>query len=165
MAAADAQRRRRLRQQPRNVGAHALLHEMLGDEKKNDPAEAGQMAYLLGCTDPESGFAYSPDALPRHCPLCEGEMAGNLMLLYQQTGDQYLMEWIARMTKTLRRYAIVCDRPGVGQVAAYCQGGNGGQVGFTVGEPPVRKTNDPSLGGWQYLNVGWATGDFPSGMN
>lgn len=25
----------------RNVGAHALLHEMLGAEKKNDPAEAG----------------------------------------------------------------------------------------------------------------------------
>src|ERR1051325_2138716 len=57
----------------RNVGAHALLHAVFGAEKQNDPAEAGQMFYLLGCTDPESGFAYSPDALPRECPLGEGE--------------------------------------------------------------------------------------------
>ncbi|MHB9037418.1 MAG: hypothetical protein ACYC64_12195 [Armatimonadota bacterium] len=144
----------------RNVGAHALLHEMLGAEKKNDPAEAGQMAYLLGCTDPESGFAYSPDTLPRHCPLGEGEMARNIMLLYQQTGDKYLFDWASRMIKTLRYYAILRDEPGVGSVAAYCQGGNGGQGGFIVGEPPVRATNDSSLGGWQHLYVGWATGAF-----
>ena len=37
----------------RNVGAHALLHAMLGAEKENDPAEAGQIAYLLSLTPTE----------------------------------------------------------------------------------------------------------------
>src|SRR6266404_9085735 len=128
----------------RNVGAHALLHAMFGVEKQNDPAEAGEMAYLLGCTDPESGFAYSPDTLPRQCPLGEGEMARNLMLLYEQTHEAWLLDWAKIMVGTLRRYAIVYERPGIGQVAAYCQGGAGGQGGFIVGEPPVRETKDPS---------------------
>lgn len=144
----------------RNVGAHALLHEMLGFEKRNDPAEAGQLAYLLGCTDPDTGFSYSPDKLPRECPLGEGEQARNLMLLYEQTHDQRLLNWAGRMIQTLRTYAITYEHPGVGRVAAFCQGGNGGQGGFVVGEPPVRQTKDPSLGGWQHLYVGWAAGAF-----
>jgi hypothetical protein len=144
----------------RNVGAHALLHAMFGDEKTNDPAEAGQLAYLLGCTDPASGFSYSPDSLPRHCPLGEGEQAKNLMLLYEQTKDPRLFDWAQKMIKTLQMYAIEYDRPGVGKVAAFCQGGKGGQGGFNVGTPPVRETKDPSLEGWQHLYVGWAAGAF-----
>lgn len=144
----------------RNVGAHALLHEIFGDEKKNDPAEAGQLAYLLGCTDPASGFSYSPDSLPRHCPLGEGEQARNIMLLYQQTGDPMLLEWAGRMIKTLQYYAYVENKPGIGQIAYYRQGGGGGQLGFNVGEPPATNAADPSLGGWQHLYVGWGVGAF-----
>jgi hypothetical protein len=144
----------------RNMGAHALLHAMFGDEKKNDPAEAGELAYLLGCTDPDSGFSYSPDALPRNCPLGEGEEAKNVMLLYQQTKDPHLFEWAQKMIKTLQYYATEFDEPGVGEEAAYCQGGAGGQGGFTVGTPPARTTTDPSLGGWQHLYVGWAAAAF-----
>jgi hypothetical protein len=144
----------------RNVGANALLHAIFGDEKKNDPAEAGELAYLLGCTDPASGFSYSPDALPRECPLGEGEQAKNIMLLYQQTKDPRLFEWAQKMMKTFRLYAIEYDRPGIGKVAAFCQGGRGGQGGFIVGTAPVRKTDDPSLQGWQHLYVGWAAGAF-----
>jgi hypothetical protein len=144
----------------RNVGAQAMLHEMFGAEKANDPAEAGEMAYLLGCTDPASGLAYSPDHLPRRCPLGQGELAKNVMLLYEQTRDPRLLAWAGQMIETLRRYAVVCDRPGLGQVAAYCQGGEDGQGGFIVGEPPLRETKDPTLGGWQHLYVGWAAGAF-----
>jgi len=144
----------------RNVGAHALLHQMFGAEKKNDPAEAGQLAYLLGCTDPPSGFSYSPDSMIRHCPLGEGEQARNIMLLYQQTGDPARLEWAGKMIKTLRYYAYVEDRPGIGQIAFYRQGGGGGQFGFNVGEAPAKSAADPSLGGWQHLYVGWAVGAF-----
>jgi hypothetical protein len=87
-------------------------------------------------------------------------MARNVMLLYEQTHEKQLLDWARTMVGTLRRYAIVYDRPGIGQVAAYCQGGGGGQGGFTVGEPPVRQTSDPSIGGWQHLYVGWAAGAF-----
>ncbi len=139
----------------RNVGAHALLHEMFGPEKNNDPAESGELAYLLGCIDPDSGLAYSPDRLPRHCPLGEGEMARNVMLLYEQTKNPVYLEWEQRMIKTLRRYAIVYERPGIGKVAAYTQGGQGGQGGFDVGESPALTTQDPTLDGWQFLYSGW----------
>ncbi|MBM3845911.1 MAG: hypothetical protein FJ405_06460, partial [Verrucomicrobia bacterium] len=144
----------------RNVGAHALLRRMFGAAKAADPGEAGQMAYLLGCTDPESGFPYSPDKLPRHCALGHGELAKNLILLYEQTKDPSLKEWVIRMLATLRHYASVEERPGIGNVAFYRQGGIGGQGGFNVGEPPVQKTTDLTIGGWQHLYVGWATGAF-----
>ena len=140
----------------RNVGAHALLRAMLGGEKKGDPAEVGEIGYLLSITDPASGFAYSPDMLPRECPLGEGEMAKNLMLLYQQTGQKPYWEWAERMTKTLRTYAVFSDLPHVGAVAAFCQGGRGGQGGFFIGEPVVKVAKDPTLEGWQYLYVGWS---------
>lgn len=139
----------------RNVGAHALLHEMFGAEKNNDPAEAGEIAYLLGCTDPASGFAYCPDHLPRVCPLGEGEMARNVMLLYEQTGKPYLLEWARKMIKTFPRYVVIHNEPGVGEVASFVQGGGAGQGGFVVGQPPASSTTDPTLGGWQYLDVGW----------
>lgn len=140
----------------RAVGAHALLHEMFGVEKNNDRAEAGEIAYLLGCVDPESGLAYSPDQLPRQCPLAEGEMARNVLLLYEQTKDPSLLQWAKKMIGTLRRYAMVSQQPGLGEVAYYNQGGGGGQGGFVVGEPPLKtKPADPTLGGWEYMYVGW----------
>ncbi len=141
----------------RNVGAHALLHAMFGEEKRNDPAESGQIGYLLGITDPSSGFAFSPDVLPRVCPLGEGEMAKNLMLLYQQTGQRELFDWAERMTRTFRTYAVL-KQSSAGPVAAFCQGGEGGQGGFIVGDPPVKVAKDPTLGGWQFQVVGWAAG-------
>ena len=139
----------------RNVGAHALLRAMLGAEKENDPLEAGQIGYLLSCTDPASGLPYSPDVLPRHCALGHGELARNVMLLYEQTGWEELRTWAATILATLRRCAVLDDWPGVGPVAYYCQGGNGGQGGFVVGEPPITHTDDPTLQGWQSLYVGW----------
>ena len=140
----------------RGVGAHALLHQMFGPEKDNDLAEAGEIAYLLGCVDPESGLAYSPDRLPRECPLAEGEMARNVMLLYEQTKNPMLWDWSKKMLTTLRRYAVVGQEPGVGEIAWYNQGGNGGQGGFIVGEPPLKtRPADPTLDGWEYVYVGW----------
>jgi hypothetical protein len=140
----------------RSVGAHALLHEMFGHEKDNDPAEAGEMAYLLGCVDPASGLAYSPDRMPRECPLAEGEMARNVLLLYEQTKNPVYLDWGKRMIRTLQRYAVVAQEPGVGEIAYYNQGGNGGQGGFIVGEPPLTtKPADPTLDGWEYVYAGW----------
>lgn len=139
----------------RNVGAHALLHAMLSAEKEGDPAEEGQIGYLLSITDPESALPYSPDVLPRQCALGHGELAKNLMLLYEHTGNREWRDWAAKMLVTLRRYAVVRDRPGVGAVAAYCQGHTGGQGGFVVGEPPSTDASDPTLKGWQHLYVGW----------
>ncbi|MDO8303401.1 MAG: hypothetical protein Q7T18_09175 [Sedimentisphaerales bacterium] len=139
----------------RNLGAHALLHEMLGKEKDNDAIEEGQIAYLLSITDPDSGLPYNPEALPRQCALGHGELAKNVMLLYEQTGRQWLRTWAQRMLTTLRRYAFVRNLEGVGPIAEYHQGGNGGQGGFVVGEPPVAQTNDLALDGWQHLYVGW----------
>jgi hypothetical protein len=144
----------------RNVGAHALLHEMFGAEKNGDLSEKNQIAYLVSITDPQSGFAYDAESLPRMCPLGLGELAKNLMLLYQQTKQEELRDWAEKMTKTLRRYAVVKDRPGIGPVAAYCQGGRGGQLGFVVGDPPVTVTKDNTIEGWQHLYVGWAVGAF-----
>jgi hypothetical protein len=144
----------------RNVGAHALLHEMFGDEKTGDLSEQMQLAYLASITDPQSGFAYDAESLPRMCPLGLGELAKNLMLLYQQTKQKELREWAEKMIITLRRYAVVEDRPGVGKVAAYCQGGRGGQLGFVVGEPPITVTKDNTIEGWQHLYVGWGVGAF-----
>lgn len=138
----------------RNVGAHALLHAMLGEEKNNDPVETGQIGYLLGITDSASGFAYSPDSLPQVCPIGQGELAKNLMLLYQQTGQRELWEWAEKMTKTLRRHAVLSNKPGIGRVAGYLQNS------FIVGDPPANVAKDPTLGGWEYLSVGWAGGAF-----
>src|SRR3990172_5117450 len=42
----------------RSLAAHASLHDMLPTEKKNDPVEAGQIGYLLSCTDPGCGLPY-----------------------------------------------------------------------------------------------------------
>ena len=145
----------------RNMGAHAMLHEMLGDEKDNDPIEAAQIGYLTNITDPDGGVPYSPDKLPRHCALGHGELAKNIMLLYEQTGQQWLKDWAAKMLGTLRRYAHVSYREGVGNIAEYYQGGIGGQGGFDVGQPPVSvKPQDMSLEGWQHLYNGWNTWAF-----
>lgn len=142
----------------RNMGAHALLHDMLGEEKQNDSVETGQLAYLLSITDPESGLPYNAERLPRHCALGHGELAKNIMLLYEQTKEQrpWLKEWAAKMLMTLRRYAHVSELEGVGPIAEYYQGGIGGQGGFDVGSEPVSKRPaDLALDGWQHLYLGW----------
>lgn len=140
----------------RNVGAHAMLREMLGDEKNHDPIEAGQIGYLVTITDPEGGLPYTPDRLPRHCALGHGELAKNVILLYEQTHQPWLKDWAGKMLNTLRRYAHVGHLENVGMVAEYYQGGIGGQGGFNVGEAPVsERPQDPSLEGWQHLYLGW----------
>jgi hypothetical protein len=126
-----------------NVGAQAFLHEMFGQEKNDDAAETGEMAYLLGCTDPESGLDYIPDSLPRNCPI-GGELARNVLLLYGQTKNPVLLEWARRTIKTLPRYAVIQDRPAVGKVAAFVQDA------FNPSEAlPVSASRDLTLGGWQ----------------
>jgi hypothetical protein len=144
----------------RNMGAHALLHEMFGGEKNGDLSEQNQLAYLVSITDSQSGFAYDAESLPRMCPLGLGELAKNLMLLYQQTNQKALRDWAEKMTMTLRRYAVVKNRPGVGLVAAYCQGGRGGQLGFVVGERPITVTKDNTIEVWQHLFGGGGVGAF-----
>jgi len=122
---------------------------MFGAKKKNDPAEEGQLAYLEFCTDPDSGVPYSPDSPSRACAVGHGELAKNLILLYEQTGRKELRDWAAKLIKTLRRYATVSSRPGIGPIAEYYQGM------FVPGEPPAREAKDITLGGWQHLAVGW----------
>lgn len=139
----------------RNLGAHALLREMLGPSASAKSVEEGQIGYLLGITDPDSGLPYNPDTLPRQCALGHGELAKNVMLYYQQTQDPVMRQWAEKMLRTLRRYAFVHNVDGVGMVAEYHQGGGGGQLGFVVGEPPVESASDTILGGWQHLYVGW----------
>lgn len=74
----------------RNIGAHALLHDMLGAEKDNDPAEAGQIAYLLSLTPqgPESFIAV-------------GELAKNALLLYEHTGQEWARDWAQKIVGKL----------------------------------------------------------------
>lgn len=144
----------------RNSGAHALLHHMFGDEKKNDPIERGHMGYLMSITDPASGFPYSADKMPRHCALGHGELTQNLILYYQHTGREEIRAWVEKMIATLMRFAVVEYKAGIGNVAAYCQGGIGGQGGFDVGSEPVRDTSNTHIGGWQHLYIGWALAAF-----
>lgn len=133
----------------RAVDALALLHAMLGDEFKNDPAEAGIIAYLSSCTDPVTGIPFSPDSMSRSCAIGHGEHTKNLILMHRYTGKPEFRDWAERALKTLRSYATVSERPGVGQVATYKQGM------FVPGQPPATETTDPTLGGWLHLALGW----------
>jgi len=140
-----------------NVGADAFLHEMFGAEKDNDPAEAGEIAYLLGCTDPESGVDYIPDSLPRKCAL-GGVLPRSFLLLYEQTKNPTYLEWAQRTLKTLRRYAMVYELPGIGKVATY------NQQQFNPGEvPALNLTRQSALGGWECEMCGgiaWAFSEY-----
>lgn len=139
----------------RNLGAHALLRDMQIQSGILNATEEGQIGYLLGITDPESGLPYNPDTLPRHCALGHGELAKNVILLYEQTEDPSLHQWAEKMLATLRKYAFVRHISGIGDVAEYHQGGQGGQGGFVVGQPPVAQATDTALDGWQHLYCGW----------
>ena len=133
----------------RAIGGLALLHHMLGDEFKNDPAEAGIVAYLQWCTDPGTGIPYSPDSMSKNCAIGHGEFSKNLVLMYRYTGKSEWREWAARALKTLRYYAIESDVPGSGKVATYRQGM------FQPGQPRVADSKDTTLGGWLHLALGW----------
>lgn len=133
----------------RAVDALALLHAMLGEEMNGNAAEQGILAYLMSCTDPESGIPYCPDSLPRSSAMGHGEHTKNLFLMYQYTGQQPMRDWGLRALGTLERYATVQERPGVGQTATYFQ------ESFTPGSPPATSAKDPALHGWLYLQVGW----------
>ena len=137
----------------RNLGAHALLREMFGSEKKDDHIEEAHIGYLLSCTAPETGWAYCPEKLPRECMLW-GDLPRNVILLYEQTGEEWLRDWAAKMLTTLREHTVLSHRDGIGTVAAFYKG-NGGQAGIVVGQIPVTHTKDPTVGGWQHFLVGW----------
>lgn len=140
----------------RSLGAHAILHEMLGDEKSDDPIEAGMLAYVMSLSDPDGGLPYSPDLMPRQCALGHGETAKTAMMLYEQTGTAWLKDWAAMILKTLRHYAHESHLEGVGPIAEYYQGGNGGQIGFVVGTDPVaERPENVAFDGWQHLYLGW----------
>lgn len=133
----------------RTLGALALLHAMLGDEFKNDPAEKGIVGYLLWCTDPQSGIPYSPDSVSRSCAIGHGEFAKNLALMSRHTGDPIWLQWGNRALKTLRYYAVETNDALLGHVATYRQGG------FTPGQLPLTNSSDTTLGGWLHLALGW----------
>ena len=86
------------------VGGLALLHAMLGDEMKNDPAEKGIITYLQSCTDPESGIPYSPDSMVA-LAVGHGEHTKNLFLMYKYTGQEPWRHWAV----SARDLAKVCD--------------------------------------------------------
>jgi hypothetical protein len=75
----------------RNVCSHAVLHAMLGAEKRADPIEAGQLAYILSLTPEGEG------SFIRH-----GELAENLLELYQQTGDDIFRRWAEKVIRALK---------------------------------------------------------------
>lgn len=140
----------------RTLGGLAMLHDMFGDEFKNDPAEAGIIAYLASCTDPISGIPYSPDSMNRGCAIGHGEFVKNLILMYQYTGNPVYKTWAAKAISTLHKYGVVYNRPGIGQVATYYRGMFNPSEPFSVGAKPV---ND-NMGGWLHLGVGWNTWAF-----
>ncbi len=133
----------------RAIGAHALLHEMLGPEKENDPIETGHMGYLLFCTDPDYGLPYSPDSVNRSCAIGHGEFAKNLIMLYEQTGTEWYKTWAHKALDTMRRFALVETWPEIGTIAWYPQGM------ITPGQLPATETGDPTMGGWLHLGLGW----------
>jgi hypothetical protein len=74
----------------RNVGAHAALHAMLGRQKREDPVEAAQLAYIQSL-EPEGKGSFI-----RH-----GELAENLIDLYHNTGDENYRRWAAKVVRAL----------------------------------------------------------------
>jgi hypothetical protein len=139
----------------RNVGAHALLHAMLGAEKKNDPMEAGQIGYLLSITDPQTGLPFCAEALPRGNTIGHGELSKNIMLLYEHTGEEWLREWAQKTLHVFRQLAVVRDRPGVGPTATYFQGGLYPGPNLDLHALPATGTVSPNYGGWLHLMLGW----------
>ena len=139
----------------RNVGAHALLHAMLGDEKKNDDIEAGQIGYLLSITDPQTGLPFCAEALPRGNTMGHGELSKNIMLLYQHTDQKWLRDWAQKTLHIFRQFAVVRDRPGVGTTATYFQGGVYPGPNLDLHAPAATGDTTPSYGGWLHLMLGW----------
>ena len=74
----------------RTVGVHAELNEILGAEKKNDPVEAGTMAYLKYLRDTDCGFIKGD---PGGIPQPQGMICRNLRMLYEATGNEYYRDW------------------------------------------------------------------------
>lgn len=75
----------------RSIGAHALLHEMLGSEKDDDLVEAGQIAFVLNQTPGGEGTLIST-----------GETAKNVLLLCEHTREPWVREWAARILSKLQ---------------------------------------------------------------
>jgi hypothetical protein len=63
---------------------------MLGAEKDNDPAEAGQIAYLMSLT-PQGAGSF----------IAVGELAKNALLLYEHTGEQWARDWAQKIVGDL----------------------------------------------------------------
>jgi hypothetical protein len=133
----------------RAVDGLALLHAMFGGEMHDDPAENGILAYLLSCTDPQTGIPFSPDSPVRSCAIGHGEHTKNLFLMHQYTHDPAMRQWAVKALRTLRQYAHVRQRPGIGTAATYLQDS------FTPGSLPVSQAKDRTLGGWLHLALGW----------
>lgn len=135
----------------RTVGAIAMLYDMFGKEIQDDSAVYGVIAYLQGCSDPVSGLPYDPDSMTRKCHIGQGEVIKNLILMYQYTGDKNYLDWAAKAIGTMRRYGVISEKPGIGQVATYYKNV------FTTGEPVNvgSKPEDPTFGGWLHLQLGW----------
>lgn len=75
----------------RSLGAHALLHAMLGGEKDKDPIEAGQIAYVLGQA-PGGADSF----------IVTGELAKNILLLHKHSGTEWLRDWAGKVIPELR---------------------------------------------------------------
>jgi hypothetical protein len=137
----------------RNLGAHAMLHAMFGAEKQNDPAENGQLGYLMFISDPKTGMPYDPQSPVRATPIGHGELARNLMLLYSATGNPTLKDWAGRMLTFFRDHTALSTDPNLGPVAMYPQS-------MIPLDGPWSPDPDPTLGGWQHLGTSWNMGAF-----
>jgi hypothetical protein len=87
----------------RGVGAWARIHEIHGETLESDPTEMGTMAFLASCSDPEQG--------------CGGEVANNLILLYESTGRKQWRDWAEIGLKWIREHTPVTNKAGIGPVA------------------------------------------------
>ena len=128
---------------------------MLGDEKKNDDIEAGQIGYLLSITDPQTGLPFCAEALPRGNTMGHGELSKNIMLLYQHTDQKWLRDWAQKTLHIFRQFAVVRDRPGVGTTATYFQGGVYPGPNLDLHAPAATGDTTPNYGGWLHLMLGW----------
>lgn len=140
----------------RTMGVHAKLHEMLGAEKENDPAEAGTLLYLLDVTDqgPDSCLNTwlswldgRPDTTQKSCPLAEGMGCRNMKMLYEATGETFYRDWSLNILNSLEIFAHPYTQDGR-PTATYCWNA------YNVCGPYCPTTECPT-GDCGYLFTGW----------
>ena len=93
----------------RHLGAYAMMHGMFGGRIEDNPVEEGQIRYVLSCLNGELCLPVGTDCFPRaqdgyRSVAFGGEMAKNVMLLYEHTGQEWIKQWAAIAIQSLRKH-------------------------------------------------------------